>query len=390
METWDVVVVGAGLAGCAVAWHVAPSARVLVLDGADQPGAEATAQNAGMVRRLGEDPFERALATRTHAWLLDPGEDWAAAAPSRRTGAFLGLARDRYHLHDGAAHLRARGAVVEACDRPAEVAQALRGSPVPFGWWLPDERVADPAAMLAGFLRGARRSRAEVRCGVSVRGLLREGARVVGVDTDRGPVAAGRVVVAAGAWSGVLAARAGLRRPLVPVRRSVFWTAPHAASHPDHPWVWIDDVGIYVRPEGEGWLGSPCDEAIDPPQGFGSKGPLGSEAAASAHEKLSRWLPALADARIAGGWTGLRTFAPDRRPVLGADPDAPGLWWAAGLGGFGVTCAFGVGEAVSTWLLGGTLPWIRPEPVSPGRPWPGGWHVRPTGDLDDTRWEVAS
>ena len=60
METWDVVVVGAGLAGCAVAWHA--GGRVLVLDQADRPGAEASSQNAGLVRRLGEDPFERALA----------------------------------------------------------------------------------------------------------------------------------------------------------------------------------------------------------------------------------------------------------------------------------------------------------------------------------------
>lgn len=177
METWDVVVVGAGLAGCAVAWHLAPRARVLVLDQADQPGAEASAHAAGLVRRLGEDPFERALAVRTHAWLGDPGEDWSATPPSRRTGALLGLARDRYHLHDGVAHLRARGALVEAVDRPSEIAPALRGSPVPFGWWLPDERVADPSAMLAGFLRGARRHGAEVRSGVRVEALRRDGAR---------------------------------------------------------------------------------------------------------------------------------------------------------------------------------------------------------------------
>src|SRR5690606_16110974 len=131
VERADVVVVGAGLAGCAVAWHLAPRARVLVVEQGEAPGAEATAQNAGMVRRLGEDPFERALAIRTAEWLADPGADWEGTEPSRVTGAVLALARDPFHLHDGVAHLRARGVRIEACDRPAEVAPALAGSPVP-------------------------------------------------------------------------------------------------------------------------------------------------------------------------------------------------------------------------------------------------------------------
>ena len=62
MEQVDVVVVGAGLAGLSVAWHLAAEMRVLVLEQGEQPGAEATAQNAGMVRRMGEDPCERALS----------------------------------------------------------------------------------------------------------------------------------------------------------------------------------------------------------------------------------------------------------------------------------------------------------------------------------------
>ena len=384
----DVVIVGAGLAGCSVAWHLAPHARVLLLEQAEQPGAEASSQNAGMIRRLGEDPYERALALRTHAWLEDPGEDWADLAVSRVTGAVLALAHDRYHLHDAAAHLRALGVAIESTDRPAEVAPALTGSPVPFAWVMPEERVADAHAVLTGFLRGLRRHGGEVRPRTEVVGLLVQGGRVAGVQTAAGPIPAGRVVLAAGAWSAALARTAGLRRPLIPVRRTLLQTAPHSLSAPDHPWTWVDDVGIYVRPETGGWLCSPCDEAVEPPPpGPGSRGPVEPEPRALAADKLERWLPAVADIRFTGGWTGLRTFAPDRRPFLGADPDLEGLWWAAGLGGFGVTCSYATGEVVAAWMRGQTVPWMHAPSVSPGRPLPTRWALRPTGSLDATRLE---
>jgi D-arginine dehydrogenase len=383
----DAVIVGAGLAGCSVAWHLAGRASVLLLDQGLQAGAEASSQNAGMVRRLGEDPYERLLAVRTHAWLEDPGPDWSGLDPSRRTGALIGLGEEPHELHDAASHLVAQGVRVEACDRPAELAPALAGAPILSAWHLPDERVADAHALITGFLRGARARHAEVRLRCRVLGLRRDGDRIVGVNTEEGPIDAGQVVLAAGAWSSTLAAGIGLHRPLVPLRRTLLQTAPHPLSHPDHPWCWVDDVGIYARPEAGGFLVSPCDEAIDPPSnGPGSRGSALPFARALADAKLRRWMPALADARLEGGWTGLRTFAPDRRPVLGPDPDVEGLHWAAGLGGFGVTCGYAVGEAVAGWLVGDAVPWLDADAVSPGRGWFSRWLIRPDGDRNAPRF----
>jgi len=384
MAAPDVVVIGAGLAGCSVAWHLAPHRSVLLLEQGEQPGAEASAHNAGMVRRLGEDPYERLLAARTAEWLEDPGEDWADREPSRRTGALLGLTRDPAHLHDAVAHLRSRGIAVQRCDRPGDLAPALEGSPLSTCWYLPDERVADAWSLVDGFLAGARRHAARIRCDVQVLGLRRDGDRVSGVETDDGRIDAGAVVLAGGAWSGPLAAGIGLRRPLVPIRRTLLQTAPHPLSAPAHPWCWGDDEGLYARPEGGGWMVSSCDEVVDvPAPGPGSRGPVPDLPRARAADRLTRLMPALADARFVGGWTGLRTFAPDRRPVLGADPDAPGLWWAAGLGGFGVTCSYAVGEAVASWMRGEELGWLAPDAVSPGRPMYSTMLIRPTGDLHD-------
>ena len=378
--TPDVVVIGAGLAGCSLAWHLSASRRVLVLDQASQPGAEATSQNAGMIRRMGDDPIERALALRTFDFLENPGPDWDEATPSRRTGAMLALGEDTRGLDDAAANLRLRGVRFEACDRPADVAPVLQGSPVHFGWWLPDERVADAHALNAGFVRGIRRHGSAIRCGVEVQAVRVAAGRVEGVETSQGFIPTPTGVLATGAGSARRARSLGLDRPLVPVRRTLLQTAAHPLATPDHPWTWIDDVGLYARPESGGWLVSGCDETVDPPgTGPGSTGPVDAFPRALALDKVERWMPALRDAPIVGGLTGLRTFAPDRRPVFGADPAVEGLWWVAGLGGFGVTCAYAAGEAVAAWMKGESTSWLSPRSVAPGRPLPARWLLHPDG-----------
>ncbi len=381
----DVLVVGAGLAGCSVAWHLSADARVRVIDGASQPGAEASAQNAGMIRLLGEDPVERSLALRTDRLLGALGEDWDGLDVGRVTGALMALAEDDAHLNDAVAWARARGVDVQACDRPAEVAPILTGARLRRAWFLPRARVADAHALITGFVRGVRRRGGRVDCGAAALRLRVSAGRCVGVDTPDGPLRAGRVVLAAGAWSAGLARTAGLERPLFPLRRSLLQSESHRLARSEHPWTWLDDVGLYVRPEAGGWLGSACEESVDwPNPGAPSRGQPESLQIARFAEKLRIHLPALRPERLSG-WTGLRTFAPDRRPLLGADPDLAGLWWAAGLGGFGVTCSLAVGETVAEWMRGRTVPWLSPEIVSPGRPFPGRWTIRPTGECHQPR-----
>lgn len=374
-----VIVVGGGVVGCSVAWHMARHAEVVLLEAGSEPGAEATAQNAGMVRRMGEDPAERSLAIRTAEWLAasPPGFDTA----SRVTGAVLGLAHDKWHLHDAASHLRARGVEVHACDRPAELAPALAGSSLPFAWWLPHERVADSAALVRGFLSAP----VQVRVKTPVLSLVRRSGRVVGVQTSSGVEEADAVVLAAGAWSGVLGGRS-----LLPVRRSISQTRPHEMATQNHPWVWIDDAGVYARPREGCWLVSSCDEVPQvPPIGPGSTDASSPEACRLADARVQHWLPALGRPEVARSWSGLRTFAADRRPMLGEDPDARGLWWAAALGGFGVTCSVAVGEVLEHAILGTPVDYLSHDWVSPGRPLPSRWPVRRSGAVHEARLEPA-
>jgi D-arginine dehydrogenase len=385
-----VIIVGGGLAGCSTAWHLSHQAPVTLLEMGSEPGQEASAQNVGMIRRLGEDPCERALALRTHAFLEQGHPDWPEN-PSHRTGALLGLVRDPHHLSDAAAHLSAAGVPFEVCDRPPDVAPVLAGSRFARGWYLPQERVVDAPALVAGFLAGAQRRGTTVQTGQPVQRLLVHGGRIQGVQTPAGPIHSDRVVLAAGAWSAQIARATGLERPLVPLRRAAFRTDPHPLATSTHPWCWLDDVGIYARAEGGQWICSPCDEVPETaPSGPGSTGSAQSGQARLLEDKIAQHLPLLANVPLQSNWTGLRTFAPDRRPLLGEDPELPGLWWAAGLGGFGVTCSFGVGEVLAAWMQGQETPWLRAAAVNPARPQASRWLIRPEGDLHKARLTPSS
>lgn len=374
----EVVIIGAGLAGLATAWHLRKHRDVLIVDRGEGPGSESSALGVGMVRRLVDDPVERALADRTVRWLAQPGPEFAGLA-REQGGALVALAGDPSGLSDAAAHLLAKGVSLSACSgEDLAATPLLAGSPLRAAWRMPEEWQIEPRSLVEALAEGLRRDNVRAQFGARVLGLSIVGGQVRGVSTDRGEIAAESVVLAAGAWCAGLARQAGLQRPLFPLRR----TALHFASEQRSPcpWVWIDDIGLYARRTDRGFLVSPCDEAVSfPDTSERSRRDATPEHVALARQKISRWLPALDGAPILEAWSGLRTFAPDRRPVLGPDPEAPGLWWAAGLGGYGASGGFAAGEAVATWLLGGSTPWLPTALVSPTRHHLRRWPIRPDG-----------
>lgn len=362
----DVLIVGAGLAGTSIAWHLAGARRVELIEQGAQIGAEASGQNAGMQRRLAHDPVERQLACRSGTWLAEPPPAFAEGI--RRVGGLLLLESEPTSFDEAASDLQRRGVSIEDVTGDPPGLAAL-DAPHTRAWWVPDEALLDAHHLVGAFWSGARRHGATLTLNRAAHSLVILGGRVIGVETNQGTHFADTVVLATGAWSAQLARRHGLERPLVPLARHLLHTAADPRIRPDHPWVWVDDAGIYVRPEGGGWLCSPCDETCDEPRGSGSAGPVDPVVRALAAAKLATHLPALAEVRFRGGWTGLRTFTPDRRPLIGPDPDLPGLFWATGLGGYGVTCSFAVGEAAANLLTEAPVPWLDLAAVQPGRPY---------------------
>jgi len=317
----EVVVVGAGLAGAATAYHLARRGvtDVVLLEQEATPGVHSSGRNACFIREHADEPVWRDL-TRAGAGVLRRGE----LAPFAATGSLL------IGLGDEDVSKR----VPTACGR------AL---------WCPDDGVIDVAALLAAYLEGR-----DVRFACRLDSFEREG-DALRLETTTGTLLARRLVNAAGPWAG----RVG-DLPLEPLNRHVFVTAPMPHVDPRWPFVWDVPHGLYFRPESGGLLLSPCDEIPGEP-GVYDEDPAALETLA---ERVERLQPGLGDLRVAHRWVGQRTFASDRAPVVGFDPREPRLFHVAGLGGHGVTASWSVG-ALAAALLAGDEP-SRPD-LAPAR-----------------------
>ncbi len=362
----QVVIIGAGFAGASTAWALARlgAGPGVILEREPTYGVHASGRNAGLLKVSEEDPLVRALAIRSVAHL----STIEAHEPDlvRHTGGVAlggaGWAGAFEHLSGVLEEARVESSILTA-SHARERWPILRSVSFESAFWCACEGVVDVHALLTHYLRVARSSGFVLRTNTGAEALIVEGGRVVGVETLAGPVRADLVVDATGAWAGRLG-REGRPLPLEPRRRHLFVTGPVSGVDRDLPFVWAEDAGYYFRPEGDGLLLSPCDETPWPP-GLPPTDPAAAELLA---EKLARHAPGFADLAVRNQWACLRTFAPDGRPLIGPDPDLPGLFHVSGLGGFGMMTSAAVGE-LSAALIAGTRPdWIDASLVVPSRP----------------------
>ncbi len=174
--------------------------------------------------------------------------------------------------------------------------------------------------------------------------------RVLGVETSDGFLEASKVVIANGGWASASNTFSGYALPLTPYRRHLLVTEPLAQVNQRWPVLWVVGEEFYFRPESGGLLMSGCDTVkVIPEQGEVTDHSEIERIAV----KAARWLPSLADARVARAWAGMRTFAPDDLFVIGKDPRLQGLYWVAGLGGHGITCAPVVGNMAADCIVDG-------------------------------------
>jgi D-arginine dehydrogenase len=182
--------------------------------------------------------------------------------------------------------------------------------------------------------------------------------------TDRGELTAGRVVNAAGAWADAIAARLGVPPAgLTPLRRTV---AIVTTDRVPPTWPLVGDVGetFYFRPDSGGVLLSPADETPSPPVDARAE----MEDVAIALDRVNE-ATTLDLRRVRTSWAGLRTFATDRNPIVGADPGHEGFFWYAGQGGYGIQMAPALARLGAALLLGERyeVPGLDGQQLSPDR-----------------------
>ncbi|MBI4237697.1 MAG: FAD-binding oxidoreductase [Deltaproteobacteria bacterium] len=355
MQHADIVIIGAGFAGAACAYFLAAQGchDVVVVEQAPSAGMAASGRNAQMARQFTLDPAFHPFAVEGTHFLYAPPAEIAPHPLIRAVGSMILLdpARiaDTERAVAAAHHTGMQATLIRGAEAMARV-PVLQLRDDERVVWTPTDGIVDSDALLHGFLRAATQRGAQLITNAPVR-LIVETAEGFLLKAGEEALTARVVVNAAGAWAGHVAGLAGLpNHGLTAYRRHLFITEPTPLIRPDWPFVWDDQHHCYFRPEGGGALMSPCDEteaaadsddAVDPYQ----RGAL--------QEKLAHRMPALARLPFARGWTGLRTFTPDRHFLLGWDAQFPRFYWIAGLGGHGVTCAAAVGRRAAEALLQG-------------------------------------
>jgi D-arginine dehydrogenase len=336
---YDVLVVGAGIAGASIAAELAADASVVAVEREDVAGYHTTGRSAALYIASYGNPAIRALTAASRGF-FDTPPDGFAEHPLLTPRGCLHIANAAQlprldALYDELSHT---GVPVERLDAGSVLARVsvLRPEVIAGGVYEPGAADIDVAALHAGYLRQARKRGVRIALGACVIRLERAG-ETWRVSLANGEMLeAGAVVNAAGGWGDELAVLAGAAPVgLAPCRRTAMTIDPPPGVQTAH-WPAVIDVdeGFYFKPESGRILVSPADETPSQPC---DAVPDDMDVAIAIDRLLTAAdIPVLKAPRA---WAGLRTFTPDRTPVIGFDPAAPGFFWFAGQGGYGMQIA---------------------------------------------------
>lgn len=362
-----VAVIGGGVLGCSIAWHLARAGEpnVLVLERNDI-GSGATARSAGLVARGRLHRETLQLVRRTREAIAEMEAQLGEPVGFRRVGSVRVAASEERaaELATMDALLREHGVEVENIDarHAGELVPWLDASSGRRISHVEDDGYVDAYQLASAYARAARERGVRIRTRTSVRRIVHEGGRVVGVETDRGRVHAEVVVDAAGAWAIGIAGAIGFPMGTAPVRSHYFITSPRAGARRDHPIVYLPDARAYARPEVGGLLLGvqepqsrtydartlPDDIADFPLSSEGDDWSVLLEHA----ETLKTYIPRLEEMPLAHHITGLSTYTPDGKFILGRAGAIEGFVVAGGCCGTGVSASGGIGESVADLVLG--------------------------------------
>ncbi|HET9626457.1 MAG TPA: FAD-dependent oxidoreductase [Kofleriaceae bacterium] len=348
MSSCDALVIGAGVIGASVAFHLARAGlRVTVIDRGDAPGTGSTGRATGGFRAQYATAINVRLSLLARDQLRRFRDD-TGVDPELRPVGYLWLATGDAALAElRAAHQvqRAEGlaeAVLLAPDEIAAVNRFVALDGVRGAAWCPSDGVLRPLAILRGYLAGAARLGATVRWAEPALGVERDrDGRITAVVTARDRVTPAIVVDAAGAWAAPVAALAGVALPVTPLRRQVAITAPTDALPADFPMtIWDDGFHLRVR-DGRVLLlqptpGDPGDRWNDRVE------PAWLDAIAATAPRRVPCLRGVALDRAAA-WAGLYEMSPDHHAVLGWAPTCGNLLLVNGSSGHGVMHAPALG-----------------------------------------------
>ena len=374
MTTASVAVIGGGVIGASVAWHLAARGwrDIVILDRGAGPGEGSTGRATGGYRAQYATPINVRLSLlareRLGRFQADTGVD-----PGYAQAGYLWLAANEAELAELRAGQRVQHAegLAEAVEVSPEDAfrinPALVREGVAGGVFCPTDGFIRPLRLLEGYLTAGARCGVRVDWGAEATGLdLRPDGSISAVRTSRGPIAVDAVVNAAGAWASAVARWAGVELPVVPLRRQVAATAPCDLLPDTMPMTIYAGDGFHFRVRDgrvlllwptPGIEGRPFDDSVDPA--------WVRQVTETAHARV----PVLRQSTVdpAACWAGLYEMSPDKHAILGPAPGCPNLFLINGSSGHGVMHAPALGLLLAEIMSEGQATSLDASALRPAR-----------------------
>ena len=356
-NTAEVVIIGAGIIGASVAYHLAirGCTDVLILEKAEAPITGSTALSAGGVRHQ----FAREVNIHLSKYSIDRfknfSEEVGGHADLRQTGyLFLINKEDTWAQFQEQVKLqRSLGVRVELLEarETLKYVPGIRLDDIVGATFGPDDGFCDPYGISSGYLKRARELGVRVALSTPVISAQLHGDHLVAVETPDGLVRGEFVVNACGAWSGQVAALFGIDLPVEPYRRNAYMTERFPKFPDPIPLTFDVETGFWMRKEGDSVLFGLANAAEPPGVNLNVDWEWLPEVLEAGIERF----PLLEEARLAKKqcWAGLYGISPDHMPILGRHPETPNYLHASGFSGHGVMHSPATGMLIAEEILDG-------------------------------------
>jgi sarcosine oxidase subunit beta len=357
-ETADVVIIGSGIVGSSVAYHLAEAgcANVLVIEREAHQGKGSTGKSMGGVRAQFATTVNIQMSRYSIDFFATFDEQLGYPADYRPHG-YLFCATNERHLE----YLKAnrerqlthgvKNVELVSRENIATMLPQLRADDIVGGTYCPTDGFVDPHSVMMGFMLKARERGVRLWLDTAVTGIEVDNQSVTGVTTTRGLVSTPVVVNAAGAWAAGIAQMAGVELPVAPLRRQLVPTEPFAGLPKRFPMVIDMSTGFHFRREGQGILLA----WNDPEETPGFKTDFDNSFVEKILTRAAYRVPCLAEAEVnpRRAWGGLYEMTPDHHAIIGPAPNVKGLFFVNGFSGHGVMHSPASGRITADLILQG-------------------------------------
>jgi len=358
MEAADVVIIGGGIVGSSIAYHLTAAGcrSVLVIERETHQGKGSTGKSMGGVRAQFSTPVNIQMSLYSIPFYATFEERLGHPSGYRPQG-YLFLATSQAHLKYLRTNyeLQVKMGLQDVRLLPAEeiagMYPQLRSDDIVGGSFCSSDGFVDPYSAMVGFMTRAAEQGARLLRDTEVTAIQRDARGIAGVETSRGPVATRTVVNAAGPWAAQVAKLAGVELPVEPLRRMLVPTEPFDAFPHSAPMIIDMSNGFHFRPEALGFLLA----WNDPEETPGFKTEFDPAFVEKVLTRAAGRVPCFENVAVnpKRAWAGLYEMTPDHHPVLGPARGLPGFFLANGFSGHGVMHAPATGKILSDLILEG-------------------------------------